>query len=98
MPNDYELTVGKLQNFISDDQICAILCSSNPSDANKLILNCLINRMSYKEHLHDFCNLLEAVCPSHEMKTAVKDLRHADSAGECNYVCDCFLFDHCYKK
>ena len=35
MPDDYELTVGKLVNCISDDQICTILSSSNSTVANK---------------------------------------------------------------
>ena len=45
MPDDYELTVGKLQDYISDDQIYAILSSKNSTIANKIILDCLIERM-----------------------------------------------------
>ena len=51
MPDEYELSVGKLVNYINDDQIGAILSSSNASVDNKLILDCLIERISCKEEL-----------------------------------------------
>ena len=81
MPNNYEHTVGRLQDYISDEQICAILCSTTSVIANKLILDCLINRMSRIEHLRDFCNQLEIACPSQDMKAMLKDIGYTDSAG-----------------
>lgn len=81
MPKNYEETVGKLQNYMNDDQICAILCSSNSVIANKLILDCMINRMSSTEDLHDFCNQIELACPSHDMKAVLKDIGYTDTAG-----------------
>ena len=75
MPDDYELTVGKLQNYISVDQICAILSSSNSTSANKIILDCLIERMSYKEELLDLCHQLENITTSHDMKIVTNDIR-----------------------
>ena len=44
MPDEYELSVGKLVDYISDDQIGTILSSNNASVANKLILDCLISQ------------------------------------------------------
>ena len=75
IPDDYELTVGKLQNYISADQICAILSSSNSTSANKIILDCLIERVSYKEELLDLCHQLENITTSHDMKIVINEIR-----------------------
>ena len=75
MPDEYELTVGKLQDYISVDQICAILSSSNSTSANKIILDCLIERMSYKEELLDLCHQLENITTSHDMKIVINEIR-----------------------
>ena len=75
MPDDYELTVGKLQNYISFDQICVILSSSNSTIANKLILDYLIERMSCREELLDLCDQLASITTSHDMKIVINELR-----------------------
>ena len=75
MPDDYELTVGKLQSYFSDDQICAILSSSNSTIANKLILDYLIERMSCRDELLNLCDQLESITTSHDMKTVINNLR-----------------------
>ena len=77
MPDDYELTVGKLQNYISFDQICVILSSSNSSIANKIILDNLIERMSCREDIFDLCDQLECITTSHDMKIVINELRLA---------------------
>ena len=75
MPDDYELTVGELQDYISVDQICAILSSSNSTSANKIILDCLIERMSCREELLDLCHQLENITTSHDMKIVINEIR-----------------------
>ena len=75
MPDDYELTVGKLQDYISVDHICAILSSSNSTSANKIIMDCLIEGMSYKEELLDLCHHLENIDTSHNMKIVINEIR-----------------------
>ena len=70
MPDEYELSVGKLVDYISDDQIGTILSSSNASVANKLILDCLIERISCKEELLDLCDQLESIIASHDLKVS----------------------------
>ena len=77
MPDDYELTVGKLVNCISDDQICTILSSSNPTVANKIILDCLIERMSCREELLDLSDQLEKITTVtlHDMKIVINEIR-----------------------
>ena len=75
MPDEYELSVGKLVNYISDDHIGTILSSSNASVANKLILDCLIERISCKEELLDLCDQLESVITSHDSKIVINEIR-----------------------
>ena len=74
MPDDYELTVGKLLNYISDDQICVILSSSNSTIANKIILDCLIERMSCREDLLDLCHQLENIITSQDLNIVINEI------------------------
>ena len=75
MPDNYEQSVGKLQNYISDDHICMILSSSNSTAANKKILDCLIERMSCKEELLDLCDQLETITTSHQLTMVISEMR-----------------------
>ena len=75
LPDKYELSVGKLVDYISDDQIGTILSSSNASVANKLILDCLIVRISCKEELLDLCDQLESVITSLDLKIVTNEIR-----------------------
>ena len=75
MPDSYEQSVGKLQNYISDDKICMILSSSNSTTANKIILDCLIERMICREELLDLCDQLEAIATSHQLIVVISEIR-----------------------
>ena len=75
MPDDYEMTVVKLLNSISDDQICVILSSSNSTIANKIILDCLIERIRCREELFNLCDQLEYITTSHDLKIVVNEIR-----------------------
>lgn len=75
MPENYELSVGELQNYFSDDQICAILISSNSTIANKKILDYLIERMRYKGDLLDLCDQLEKIITSDDLNIVVNEIR-----------------------
>ena len=75
MPDDYETTVGILQSCITDDQICAVLGSSNSAIANKLILDSLIERISCREEMLDLCDQLENITESHDLKVIINELR-----------------------
>ena len=79
MPDNYEQSVGKLQNYISDDQICMILSSSNFTTANKTILDCLIEKMSRREELLDLCNQLETISTSHQLNILISEIRSGGS-------------------
>ena len=76
MPGDYESTLGKLQDYISDDQICATLSSSNSTIANKIILDCLISRMKCREDVLQLCELLESIAlPKNNLKAVIDEIR-----------------------
>ena len=75
MPEEYEGTVGQLQKYISDENIFAILSSSSSLDANRMILECLIDRLNSSVDLLDFCDQLESISPLHEMKVLIKEIK-----------------------
>ena len=75
LPDNYELTVEKLLDYINDDKICAILSSDNSAVANKIILDCLIERMTRKEELLDLCHQLENVTTSNDLKVIINEIR-----------------------
>ena len=75
MPENYELSVGELQNYFSDDQICNILISSNSTIANKKILDYLIEGMRYKEDLLDLCDQLEKIITSDDLNIVVNEIQ-----------------------
>ena len=75
MPDDYELTVGRLLNYITDDQVCVILSSGSSTVANKMILDCLIGRISRREELLDLCDQLESITSSNDLKTVINEIR-----------------------
>ena len=75
MPNYYQPTIAKLQDYISDDLIGNILCSTNPTDANKIILDCLIERVNHKKDIPVLCDQLESIITSHEAKVVINKIR-----------------------
>ena len=75
MPDDYAMTIEKLLNYINDDQICNILSSSDSTAANKIILDCLIEKISCKEGLLDLCHQLEMITVSRDMNTVINKIR-----------------------
>ena len=79
MPDNYEQSIGKLQNYISDDQICMILSSSNTTTANKILLDCLIERMSCTEELLDLYDQLQTISTSHQLNMLISEIRSGRS-------------------
>ena len=89
MPDNFEQSVGILQNYISDDHICMILSSIDSATANKMILDCLIERMNCREHLLDLCDQLESISTSHQMMMVINEIR----SGSYCLCCACNSFD-----
>ena len=65
LPENYEATIGTLQNQLSDSDICEILTLT--SGHNQKILNCLILKLKSKEDLLDFCDRLEKINGAHAL-------------------------------
>ena len=91
MPDNYEQNIEMLQNYISDDQICMILTSSNSTTANKIILDCLIERISCREELFDLCDHLETISTSHQLMMVINEIRSG------MYICTRVYLAYCNK-
>lgn len=75
MPDDYHQTLDKLLSVISGDETAEILEIDHPSVANKKILDCLIQKMENREHMLDFCDHLEKVILSQDLKTIFSEIK-----------------------
>ena len=75
MPDNYERSVVKLLNYISDDQICMILSCSSSTAANKMILDCLIEKISCRKELLNLCDQLKTISTSHQLNTLISQIR-----------------------
>ena len=73
----------KLQDTLSDDQICAILNCSNSQSANKMILDCLIDKMKFREDIFDLCDQLDKL---NDVTPDLKCLTNKLRKGYFNYV------------
>ena len=58
-PKEFHQSLQKLQDKLSDDQMCSILNCSSYHTANIMILDCLINNMKCREDLLDLCDQLD---------------------------------------
>ena len=75
-PKDSLLSLEKLQDALSDVQICAILNCSNSQNANKMILDCLIDKMKFREDIFDLCNQLDKLTDiTPDLKCLTNELR-----------------------
>lgn len=86
MPENYQETAQALINFISDDQICSILCCSNSTTANKMILDCLIEKMSRREELFNLCDQLQRISTSQQLKAVISEIRSSECFIPLKYV------------
>ena len=56
-----------------------ILSSSNSTTANKMILDCLIERMSCREELLELCDQMESISASDQLKTVTSEIRSGEN-------------------
>ena len=78
LPMDYENTLNLLQNYLTDDQLCQILSSSNYSTANKIILNSLIEKFKESVNIPELCKKLELIASlstSKQLSSIVNELK-----------------------
>ena len=75
MPENYELSLARLQQLFSDEQICDILGRPEARSCNQKILNCLIERVSCEEDVLDLCSHLEKIMGSPALVGIVEELQ-----------------------
>ena len=75
MPDNFEMTIDKMLNLLSDHQICHILSSNSSTAANKVILDCLIERISCREELLDLCDQLDEISVSQGFSSVINKLK-----------------------
>ncbi|XP_065883621.1 uncharacterized protein [Dysidea avara] len=61
LPTDYGRTLQAVQDHLTDEQICAVLGSSNHSSANKVLLDVLTDKVQSTEDLLELCSQLEKI-------------------------------------
>ena len=82
-PKDSLRSLEKLQDTLSDVQICAVLNCANSHRANKMILDFLIDKMKYREDIFDLCDQLDKLTDlTPDLKCLTDELRK----GYINYV------------
>jgi len=83
-----------VQGHLTDDQICDVLTSPNYTIANKMILNCLIEKVKCTANIAEFSDQLEKVVTllpnSETLLSVVMELK----AGKLILVGD----SACYRK
>ena len=68
---DYEQTLDTIQDQLTDDQICQVLICSDHKIANKVILDCLIEKIKCVTDFIELCDQLQLLIPSSPCLTDV---------------------------
>ena len=76
MPGD---SLDQLQNHISIDQIGTILDCPDCVTSNKMILDCLVEKMQSKFNLFDLCDKLNLITGSPTLFSLVEDIRKGNT-------------------
>ena len=82
-PKESLWSLEKLQDKLSDDQICAVLNCANSHSANKMILDCLIDKVKFREDIFDLCDQLDKLT---DITPDLKCLTNKLRKGYFNYV------------
>lgn len=61
LPTDYGKIIQVVQDQLTDEEICIVLSNSDCNSANKAILDFLIEKMSHRGSLLEFCDQLEKI-------------------------------------
>ena len=68
-------TLECLQDHLTDDCICAVVEATSADSANKMMLDCMISRLTCKEDLLDLFDHLEEITDAHDVRSTVNALR-----------------------
>ena len=75
MPVEHLSTLDCLQDYLTDDCICVVIESVNANLANKVMLDCMISKLTCKEDLLDLFDQLEKISGADSLRSVVNDLR-----------------------
>ena len=67
-------TLECLQNFLTDGCICAVVESTDVSLTNKMMLDCMISKLTCKEDLLDFFDKLKEIKNADALTSIVNEL------------------------
>ena len=87
LPETHLSTLECLQDYLTDDCICAVVESTNVSLANKMMLDCIISKLTCKEDLLDFFDQLEKINNAHNLASTVNELRQGKISNNCKTLC-----------
>ena len=74
-PMEHLATLDCLQDYLTDDCIIVVVGSDNANVANKIMLDCMISKLTCKEDLLDFFDQLEKIPGVDSLRFIVNDLR-----------------------
>jgi len=75
-PNEFSQTLEDLQDDLTPECIFAILKDEISTElANKMMLDCMIAKISCKGGILDFCDQLEKISNAPKMSTVIRQLR-----------------------
>lgn len=86
MPDDYVQTISKLQECFSDKELAIILDTNDFKLANKTILDCLIEKLKNTEEILDFCDQLEKISTSQELKAIIHEIQKGNFYAHWQYI------------
>ena len=75
MPKEYHQTLDRLKQDLTSDEMASILKIEDPDLANRKILDCLIEKLKSRGQMLDFCDQLEKVITSQDLKTITDEIR-----------------------
>ena len=74
-PETHLSTLECLQDYLTDNCICCVVECTGVDWANKMMLDCMISKLTCKEDLLDFFDQLEEINDAHAMISIVNELR-----------------------
>ena len=75
LPDDYEATLGILQNNFTDELIIAVLSCNSLREANKIMLEALVEKVNSIEDLLELCEQLEKINGSSNLLDALIQIK-----------------------
>ena len=82
-PMTYSSTLECLQDYLTPHCICAVMESSDAGLANKMMLDCMISKLTCKEDLLDLLDQLEEIKDACDLMSIINELRRGSLSINC---------------